>query len=106
MSPLSWTVKHLALFWLAAALTSAALIALGALVMPGPHKFFWLLPAPAGPLGALRLALDVVWHFFRVRPFETTALVGVPAAALAVTGAWALARILGRRGGSDHDAAV
>ena len=109
MSPLSWTGKQLALFWLAAAFTAAALVALGAVIAPGPAKFFWLLPAPAGPLGALRLAADLVWRLLRVRPFETTALVIVPSAALAVTAAWALARLFGRRrrgGGRDHEAAV
>jgi hypothetical protein len=106
VSPLSWTGKQLALFWLAAAFASATLVALGAVLMPEPHKFFWLLPAPSGPLGAARLAIDVVWHFFSVRPFETTALVGVPAAALAVTIAWALARVFGRGGGGRHEAAV
>ena len=107
MSPLAWTGKQLALFWLAAAVASAALLALGAVIAPGPAKFFWLVPAPAGALGALRLAADLVWRLLRVRPFETTALVFVPAAALAVTAAWALARLSGRRrGGRDHEAAV
>jgi hypothetical protein len=108
-SPLSWTIRQLALFWLAAALTSAALLGAGALLMPGPWKFWWLLPYRSGVLGAVRLAADVVASLFRERPFETTAVVGVPAVAFSVTAAWCAARLLRRcppppLRATDHDA--
>ena len=92
MSPLSWTLRQLLIFWLGALGVATFLRTIDRHRHPGPGQFFWLLPARNLAHG-LWLATRAI---FRVRPLEVFAILAVPLATLLVTGVWAVGRILQR----------
>ena len=92
MSPLTWTFLQLLVFWSAAIALAGLLWWIGRRVQPGPWKFFWLLPARNLLHGILLGSIA----FFRFRPFEATALLGVPIATFVITMVWLTGRVLHR----------
>jgi hypothetical protein len=62
---------------------------IGRRVQPGPWKFLWLLPARSWT-HALWLA---TLAFFQVRPFEATAVLGVPFLTVIMIVVWVIGRV-------------
>ncbi len=92
MSPLSWRLWQLGLFWLVTLGIAQLLWFIGSRLDPGPWKFFWLLPA-RNRLHGLWLAVRA---FFRVRPLQMTAIAVWPVTPIVVSAVWLVGRLVRR----------
>ncbi len=96
MTPSSWSRRRLVAFWLAAAAVSVLCLIVGRLRNPS-WDFAIALPYDGSMRSIPGSAATVVLGAFVVRPWEATALVGVPVVVITVSLVWIVARRRARR---------